>query len=59
MERLVLERVQGRFAAVCPKCESDGHPRREFLASQVAAVGWRCPEHGVGVVQVNVPYVRP
>lgn len=46
-----------RFAAVCPKCERDGSvPVREFLASREAAEGWRCPEHGVGVVQENVPY---
>lgn len=40
-----------RHAAICPKCQT-----REFLRDAAAAKRWRCPEHGVGEVQANMPY---
>ena len=40
-----------RFAAICPKCNL-----REFLDSAEAREQWRCPEHDVGVVQLNNQY---
>jgi hypothetical protein len=45
-----------RFAVVCdhPEC----NPRaRSFFESVEAAEGWRCPDHGRGVRQVNRRYL--
>lgn len=40
-----------RHAAICPTCNT-----REFVASELAARAWLCPEHGLGEVQENNSY---